>query len=102
MQFGINQNCYCLASTDAVNKQIDSTKIEGFVKERDGEIHIKRQVPSSVPLLGYTVKAMKRGEMAQAMFGADASLFLKRMCQLSDSPSFLLEANPKTNQTPTA
>jgi len=45
---------------------------------------------------------MKRGEMAQAMFGADASLFLKRMSQLSDSPSFLLEANPKTNQMPTA
>jgi len=37
MQFGINQNCYCLASTDAVNKQIDNTKIEGFVKEGDGE-----------------------------------------------------------------
>jgi hypothetical protein len=36
------------------------------------------------------------------MFVAEGSLFLGRMSQLSDGVSFLLEANPKTNQRRTA
>jgi hypothetical protein len=54
-----------------------------------------------VAFLGHTIEAMKRGEMKNVMFVARESLLLERMSRLSDGVSFLLEANPKTDQTPT-
>jgi len=88
-------NYKTMAALAALNKQIDRTEIEKFVKERGmpGFSPTQGHVPSAVPFLGHALEAMKKGEMKRAMFVAKGSLFLGRMSQLSDGISFLLEAN---------
>jgi hypothetical protein len=97
-------NYRIMAALAALNKEIDKTEIEQFVRDRGmpGFAPTQGHVPSSVPFLGHAIEAMKRGEMKNAMFVAKGSLFLGRMSQLSDGVSFLLEVNPQANQTPTA
>jgi hypothetical protein len=97
-------NYKIMAALAALNKEIDKTEIEQFVKDRGmpGFSPTQGHVPSAVPFLGHAIESMKRGEMKNAMFVAKGSLFLGRMSQLSDGISFLLEANPKANQRPTA
>ena len=92
-------NYKTMAALAALNKQIDSTEIEKFVKERGmpGFSPTQGHVPSAVPFLGHALEAMKKGNMKRAMFVAKGSLFLGRMSQLSDGISFLLEANSKDN-----
>ncbi|RLC61282.1 MAG: hypothetical protein DRI01_08765 [Chloroflexi bacterium] len=88
-------NYKIMAALAALNKQIDKTEIEKFVRERGmpGFSPTQGHVPSAVPFLGHALDAMKKGEMKRAMFVAKGSLFLGRMSQLSDGISFLLEAN---------
>ncbi len=88
-------NYKIMGALAALNKQIDKTEIEQFVKERGmlGFSPTQGHVPSSVPFLGHAIQAMKRGEINNAMFIAKGSLFLGRMSQLSDGLSFILEAN---------
>jgi hypothetical protein len=88
-------NYKLMAALAAMNKQIDKTEIEKFVKERGmpGFSPTQGHVPSAVPFLGHALEAMKKGDMKRAMFVAKGSLFLGRMSQLSDGVSFLLEAN---------
>jgi hypothetical protein len=88
-------NYRIMASLAALNKQIDKTEIDKFVKERGmpGYAPTQGHVPSAVPFLGHALEAMKCGKMKRAMFVAKGSLFLGRMSQLSDGISFLLEAN---------
>ncbi len=97
-------NYKIMAALAALNKEIDKNEIEQFVRDRGmpGFSPTQGHVPSAVPFLGHAIEALKRGEMKRAMFVAKGSLFLGRMSQLSDGVSFLLEANPKGNQTPKA
>jgi len=97
-------NYKIMGALAALNKEIDKTEIEQFVRDRGmlGFAPTQGHVPSAVPFLGHAIEALKRGEMKNAMFVAKGSLFLGRMSQLSDGVSFLLEANPKTDQMPTA
>ena len=90
-------NYRIMASLAALNKQIDKTEIDKFVKERGmpGYAPTQGHVPSAVPFLGHAIEAMKRGDMKRAMFVAKGSLFLGRMSQLSDGISFILEANSR-------
>lgn len=90
-------NYKIMAALAAINKQIDKTEIEKFVKERGmpGFAPTQGHVPSAVPFLGHALEAMRKGDMKRAMFVAKGSLFLGRMSQLSDGVSFLLEANSK-------
>jgi betaine reductase len=94
-------NYRIMASLAALNKQIDKTEIEKFVRERGmpGYAPTQGHVPSAVPFLGHALEAMKNGKMRRAMFVAKGSLFLGRMSQLSDGISFILEANPNHGKT---
>lgn len=93
-------NYRIIASLAALNKQIDKTEIDKFVRERGmpGFAPTQGHVPSAVPFLGHALEAMKKGQMKRAMFVAKGSLFLGRMSQLSDGVSFLLEANTKDSK----
>ena len=84
-----------MASLAALDKQIDKSEIETFVKERGmpGFAPTQGHIPSAVPFLGHALESMKKGDMKRAMFVAKGSLFLGRMSQLSDGLSFLLERN---------
>ena len=88
-------NYKIMGSLAALNREIDRTGIETFVKERGmpGFAPTQGHVPAAVPYLGHALAAMKRGTMKRAMFVAKGSLFLGRMSQLSDGMSFVLEAN---------
>ena len=88
-------NYKIMGSLAALNREIDRTEIEKFVKERGmpGFAPTQGHVPAAVPFLGHALAAMKRGTMKRAMFVAKGSLFLGRMSQLSDGMSFVLEAN---------
>lgn len=90
-------NYKIIASLAALNKQIDRSELDKFVKEKGmpGFCPTQGHVPSAVPFLGHAIKAMKEGKMKRVMFVAKGSLFLGRMSQLSDGVSFVLEANPK-------
>jgi hypothetical protein len=89
-------NYRIMASLAVLDKQIDKTEIEKFVRERGmpGFAPTQGHVPSAVPFLGHALEAMKKGKMKRAMFVAKGSLFLGRMSQLSDGLSFMLEVNP--------
>jgi len=91
-------NYKIMAALAVLNKEIDKTEIDKFVKERGmpGYCPTQGHVPSAVPFLGHAIKAMKEGKMKRAMFVAKGSLFLGRMSQLSDGISFILEANSKS------
>lgn len=86
-----------IAALAALNKQIDKTEIDEFVRGRGvpGFSPTQGHVPSAVPFLGHALEAMKNGGMKRAMFVSKGNLFLGRMSQLSDGISFLLEDNPK-------
>ncbi len=90
-------NYRIIASLAALNKQIDKSEFDKFLKEKGmpGFCPTQGHIPSAVPFLGHAIKAMEEGTMHRAMFLAKGSLFLGRMSQLSDGVSFILEANPK-------
>jgi betaine reductase len=81
----------------ALQKEIDRSEIDAFVLQHGmpGFAPTQGHVPAAVPYLGHAVKAIKQGEMTNAMFVSKGSLFLGRMSQLSDGMSFLIEKNPK-------
>jgi glycine/sarcosine/betaine reductase complex component C subunit beta len=93
-------NYRIMASLAVLNKQIEKTEIDKFVKERGmpGYAPTQGHVPSAVPFLGHALEAMKHGKMQRAMFVAKGSLFLGRMSQLSDGISFILERNPNSEK----
>jgi betaine reductase len=90
-------NYRIMASLAVLNKEIDKTEMNQFIRERGmpGFSPTQGHVPAAVPFLGHALESMKKGEMKRAMFVAKGSLFLGRMSQLSDGLSFLLEANPR-------
>ena len=89
-------NYKIMASLAALNKEIDRTEIEKFVRDRGmpGFSPTQGHVPAAIPFLGHAREAMNAGNMKRTMFVAKASPFLGRMSQLSDGVSFLLETNP--------
>ena len=89
-------NYKIMASLAALNKEIEKTDIEKFVRDRGmpGFSPTQGHVPAAVPFMGHACQAMRAGAMTRAMFVAKGSPFLGRMSQLSDGVSFLLEANP--------
>jgi len=89
-------NYRIMAALAVLNRQIERTEMERFVRDRGmpGYCPTQGHVPSAVPFLGHALQAMENGRMKRAMFVAKGSLFLGRMCHLSDGISFLLEANP--------
>jgi len=91
-------NYKIMASLAALNKQIEKTELDKFVREKGmlGFCPTQGHIPSAVPYLGHAIKAMREGRMKRAMFVAKGSLFLGRMSQLSDGISFILEANSKS------
>jgi glycine/sarcosine/betaine reductase complex component C subunit beta len=93
-------NYRLMASLAAMNKQIEKTEIEKFVRERGmpGYAPTQGHVPSAVPFIGHALEAMKKHAMKRAMFVAKGSLFLGRMSQLSDGISFILEENPNAGK----
>jgi len=95
-------NYRIMAALAVLNKHIDKTEMEAFVKKRGmpGFCPTQGHVPSAVPYLGHALEAMRKGDMKRAMFVAKGSLFLGRMSRLSDGISFLLEANPKGEHQP--
>lgn len=88
-------NYKIMASLAALNREIDKTDIEKFVKERGmpGYAPTQGHVPAAVPFIGHALSAMKQGTMTRALFVAKGSLFLGRMSQMSDGMSFVLETN---------
>ena len=88
-------NYKILGALAVINKEIERTEIERFVKDRGmpGFSPTQGHVPSAVPFIGHAIEAMKKGHMKKVMFVAKGSLFLGRMSQLSDGISFILEAN---------
>jgi len=92
-------NYKIMASLAALNKEIDRTEIEKFirVKGMPGFSPTQGHVPAAVPFLGHARQAMNAGNMKFAMFLAKGSPFLGRMSELSDGVSFLLERNPVKN-----
>jgi hypothetical protein len=95
-------NYRLMASLAAMNKQIEKTEIEKFVRERGmpGYAPTQGHVPSAVPFIGHALEAIKTHRMKRAMFVAKGSLFLGRMSQLSDGISFILEENPNADKVP--
>ncbi|HYC49223.1 MAG TPA: glycine/sarcosine/betaine reductase complex component C subunit beta [Burkholderiales bacterium] len=88
-------NYKIMASLAALNREIDKTEIETFVKQRGmpGYCPTQGHIPAAVCYLPHACDAMKQGTMSRAMFIAKGSLFLGRMSQSSDGMSFILEAN---------
>ncbi len=91
-------NYKIMASLAALNKEIDKTEIDKWVREKGmlGYCPTQGHIPSAVPYLGHAIRAMRQGKMKRAMFVGKGSLFLGRMSQLSDGLSFILEANSQS------
>lgn len=89
-------NYKIMASLATLNRDIERTEIESFVKQRGmpGYCPTQGHIPAAVCFLPHACAAMKQGVMKRAMFVAKGSLFLGRMSQSSDGMSFVLEANP--------
>jgi glycine/sarcosine/betaine reductase complex component C subunit beta len=90
-------NYKIMASLAALNREIDKTQIEDFVKQRGmpGYCPTQGHIPAAVCFLPHACAAMKQGLMKRAMLVAKGSLFLGRMSQSSDGMSFVLEANAR-------
>jgi betaine reductase len=90
-------NYRMIGALAALQMEIDRSEIDAFVLQHGmpGFAPTQGHVPAAVPYLGHAVKAIKQGEMTNAMFVSKGSLFLGRMSQLSDGMSFLIEKNPK-------
>lgn len=89
-------NYKIMASLAALNKEIEKSQLEAFVKDRGmpGFCPTQGHVPAAVPFIGHAMNRMKEGSMKRTMLVAKGSLFLGRMSQLSDGMSFLIECNP--------
>jgi hypothetical protein len=95
-------NYKIMASLAALDKQIEKTELDKFVREKGmlGFCPTQGHIPSAVPYLCHAIKAMREGKMKRAMFIGKGSLFLGRMSHLSDGMSFILEANSGSPASP--
>lgn len=92
----VPRNNYRIIGSFAVlNHEIDKSELENFILTHGmpGFAPTQGHIPSAVPVLGHSLRAIMSGRMRNTMFLAKGSLFLGRMTQLSDGVSFLLEKN---------
>lgn len=88
-------NYRTIGSFAILRNEIQRGDLDHFVEVHGmpGFSPIQGHIPSAMPVLGHSLKKMRKGEMENTMFLAKGSLFLGRMTQLSDGISFLLERN---------
>lgn len=90
---------YKMIGALAVKKgQLERTKLPDFVKNHGyvGYAPTQGHVPSGVPILGFGIEKIMKGEMQRLMLIGKGSLFLGRMTNLFDGISFIVEKNPGT------
>ena len=87
-------NYRTLAAMSVLRGEIGRADLDRFVSERGmpGFAPTQGHIPAGVPYLGHAQQAMRRGEIERAMIVAKGSLFLRRMTQLVDVVSFVVEA----------
>ena len=93
------RNYKTIAALAARRGDIAKTDIAAFAEERGmpGFAPTQGHLASSLCYLPHAVERLTSGDAAKVMLIAKGSLFLGRMCQLSDGMSVLLERNPGTD-----
>ena len=95
----VHKNYRIIAALAVMENQIAKAEMTAFI-ERIGMVGFaptQGHIPSAVPYMGHALEAIRQGELQRAMFLCKASLFLNRITELYDGVSFLLEANPASN-----
>ena len=89
-------NYRTLASLAVMEKLIDRTDIDAFVRTRGmpGFSPTQGHIASAIPYLGHALRGLTAGTLTRTMFTGKGSLFLGRMTQLSDGVSLIVERNP--------
>jgi len=90
------RNYRTIAALAAQRGDIDRGEIDDFVARRGmpGYSPTQGHLASAFCYLPHAVDRVSTGDAARVMFLAKGSLFLGRMCQLSDGMSVLMERNP--------
>ncbi len=90
-----DRNYKIIAALAARRGDIDKADIAAFVQERGmpGYAPTQGHLASSLCYLPHAVERLTTGDAQKVMLIAKGSLFLGRMCQLSDGMSVLLERN---------
>ncbi|MEE8418986.1 MAG: glycine/sarcosine/betaine reductase complex component C subunit beta, partial [Dehalococcoidales bacterium] len=88
-------NYRIIGSFAVLRSEIEKDALDDFVRTHGmpGFSPTQGHIASAAPVLGHSVRAMRKGKIKNTMFLAKGSLFLGRMTQLSDGMSFLLERN---------
>jgi betaine reductase len=96
-----DRNYKTIAALAARRGDIDKADIPAFVAERGmpGFAPTQGHLASSLCYLPHAVERLTTGDARKVMLIAKGSLFLGRMCQLSDGMSVLLERNQKEEPT---
>jgi betaine reductase len=89
------RNYRTIAALAAARGQIERAQIADFVRERGmpGFAPTQGHLASALCYLPHAVSRLTEGDAGRVMLLAKGSLFLGRMCQLSDGMSVLLERN---------
>ena len=92
-----DRNYKTMAALAARRGDIEKADIGAFVEERGmpGFAPTQGHLASSLCYLPHAVERLTTGDASKVMLIAKGSLFLGRMCQLSDGMSVLLERNGK-------
>lgn len=91
------RNYRTIAALAARRGDIAREDIDGFVATRGmpGFAPTQGHIASAICYLPHALERFRRGEAERVMLLAKGSLFLGRMCELSDGMSVLLARNPK-------
>jgi betaine reductase len=91
------RNYRTIAALAARKGDIARDEIDAFVRERGmpGFAPTQGHLASALCYLPHAVRRLRDGAAERAMLIAKGSLFLGRMCQLSDGMTVLLERNPR-------
>jgi len=92
-----DRNYRTIAALGIRRGDIAREDIDAFVRDRGmtGFAPTQGHLASALCYLPHAVRRLVGGAAARAMLIAKGSLFLGRMCQLSDGMSVLLERNPR-------
>ena len=90
------RNYRTLAALAVRKGDIDRGGMDGFVRDRGmpGFAPTQGHLASAVCYLPHAIERLTAGDAGRVMLVAKGSLFLGRLCQLSDGMSLLLERNP--------
>lgn len=89
------RNYRMIGALAARRGDIDRAEIDAFVQQRGmpGMAPTQGHLASAICYLPHALRRLTAGDAQRALFLAKGSLFLGRMCQLSDGMSVLLERN---------